>query len=340
MKVLFVHHNQPDYLAESLFHGLRTLLGTNCVDVPRYDSMYAPLKERIKSKLRGNGFTLYGLLKDIPELAESRFFWRKDLDDYDLIIIGQIWLQWELFWELSSVVDSRKLVILDGHDIPAFFPYSSIGWRLRRYPWSYLTQISRFKYFKRELIGGGYSYGLDKFLPHQFHNWIPLPKNAIPISFSIPQEKISKVDIKQKKNIFNSHIVDSEITECINDIFNKEKSSSYLFYSETEYYDDLKQARFGITTKRSGWDCLRHYELAANGCVLCFRDLDLKPNTCAPHGLTSSNCIIYHSFDELKTKIASIKMNEYVNLQKMTYKWIYQNTTVYRAEYFLNICNF
>ena len=35
MKVLYFHHNQPDYLAESLLHRLRTLLGKNCVDVPR-----------------------------------------------------------------------------------------------------------------------------------------------------------------------------------------------------------------------------------------------------------------------------------------------------------------
>ena len=59
MKVLYLHHNQPDYLAESLLHGLRTLLGKNCVDVPRYDSMYTPITDKMRSKLRGNGFTLF-----------------------------------------------------------------------------------------------------------------------------------------------------------------------------------------------------------------------------------------------------------------------------------------
>ena len=37
------------------------------------------------------------------------------------------------------------------------------------------------------------------------------------------------------------------------------------------------RSRFGVTTKKSGWDCMRHYELAASGCVPCFRDLEEKP---------------------------------------------------------------
>jgi hypothetical protein len=283
MKVLFIHHNQPDYLAESIFHGLRTLLGKNCVDIPRYDSMYAPLTERLKSKLRGNGFTLYGLLEDIPELSEERFFWQKNLELYDLIIIGNIWFQWELFCKLTSLVDANKLVVLDGIDAPGIFPYT---WHLRKYPWSYFTPIWRFKYFKRELMGEGNSYGLAKLLPRYLRQWIPLPKNAIRASFSIPQEKIWKGDISEKTKDFPAYIVDPEVANNVyGSFYAAAGSDQYVFSSEDEYYNDLRQSRFGITTKRGGWDCLRHYELAASGCVLCFRELDLKPTTCAPHGL-------------------------------------------------------
>ena len=49
--------------------------------------------------------------------------------------------------------------------------------------------------------------------------------------------------------------------------------TSYAFEDEHAYYEDLRRARYGITVKRAGWDCLRHYELAANGCVPCFRAL-------------------------------------------------------------------
>lgn len=333
MKVLFLHHNQPDYLAESLFHGLRTLLRQNCVDVPRYDSMYVPLTDKIRSKLRGYGFTLYGLLEDIPELAEARYFWQADLNYYDLIVVANIERQWPLFWELSSLVSPEKLVILDGGDAPRLFPYTSFKELLKR-PLSLFTPVSGVKYFKRELLGEGYSYGLDQFLPRQVHQWIPKPQNTIPIAFSIPQEKIWEEDGILRTKDFPLHIVDSEVSMHV-----PGTSGQYAFRSEAEYYKDLRQSRFGVTTKRAGWDCLRHYELAANGCVLCFRDLDLKPETCAPHGLNEQNCIIYHSFEELKEKISTLTDEDYYHLQKMTYRWISANTTVERAKYFLQNCS-
>lgn len=337
MKVLFLHENRPDYLAESLFHGLRALLGRDCVDAPRYDSMYAPLTPRLKSKLRGHGFTLYGLLEEIPELAEDRYFWRKDYESYDLIVIANIWEQWGLFWDLSSVVKPEKLVVLDGYDSAAFFPYWPTG--LRRHPWSYFVPISRFKYFKRELISEGYSYGLDRLFPSRIRSWMPLPKNSMQISFSIPEEKISRNDVDARTRMFPTHLVDEEVAAQVKDaVFSATGSDELFFTNEDEYYADLRQSRFGVTVKRAGWDCLRHYELAASGCVLCFRDLDKKPITCAPHGLSESNCIIYHDYTELKGRISSMGSQEYLALQEKTYQWIESNTTVARAKQFLLDC--
>jgi len=97
-------------------------------------------------------------------------------------------------------------------------------------------------------------------------------------------------------------------------------------------------SKFGITTKRGGWDCLRHYELAANGCVLCFRDLDAKPELCAPHGLSPANCINYQSVNELTAKLNALTDADYARLQKNTYQWIYQNTTKTHAQDFINEC--
>lgn len=337
MRVLFLHDNQPEYLAEGLFHGLRSLLGRDCVDVPRYDSMYAPLTNHLKSKQRGNAFTLYGLLDDIPDLAGLRSSWKRDLAYYDLIIIGNIWLQSSLYWELSSILDPMKLAILDGSDYPFFFPYASLGWRLRNNPRSYFTPVRRSKYFKRELIGGTSVYSLDRFLPAFTKKWNYIPKNATPISFSIPAEKIYHARGETRLKDFPLHIVDPDVASHIKRAFFSEVGSDkYIFSSEEGYYGDLRNSRYGITMKRAGWDCLRHYELAANGCVLCFKDLDLKPDTCAPHGLSKSNCIIYHSYEELKDRISSISESEYHNLQGETYEWIKKNTTLARAQEFLN----
>jgi hypothetical protein len=37
------------------------------------------------------------------------------------------------------------------------------------------------------------------------------------------------------------------------------------------------RARFAYTQKKGGWDCLRHYEIMANGCIPIFRGLDQCP---------------------------------------------------------------
>ncbi len=107
--------------------------------------------------------------------------------------------------------------------------------------------------------------------------------------------------------------------------------TSYAFEDEQDYYEDLRRARYGITVKRAGWDCLRHYELAANGCVPCFRDLRHKPPRCAPHGLDESNCVEYDSYDELMRRLEQIDEPRYRSLQEGALRWARANSTVSRA---------
>lgn len=42
---------------------------------------------------------------------------------------------------------------------------------------------------------------------------------------------------------------------------------------EEAYYRQYREARFGLTWKKGGWDCLRHYEILANGAIPVFRGL-------------------------------------------------------------------
>ncbi len=302
--------------------------------------MYMPLSSNMRDKLRGNGFTLYGLLPDIPELVEARFFWENEINSYDYIIIAGFARQWHQVMKLSPVVHPNKLILLDGEDYSACFPFIAMKRRLLKdYPLSFLTPVWKYKCFKRELIGGGDSYGLlAKLLPPALRKNIPIPENLIPISFSIPQEKITLIDSSKKEKDFPVYIVDSEVSENIQDsFFGSLGAEQYSFTKEEDYYNDLKKSRYGITTKRAGWDCLRHYELAANGCVLCFRDLHLKPETCAPHGLNETNCISYSSWADLKSKAEAVAEEQYTKLQKNTYKWINEQTTLMRAKQFLEI---
>jgi len=49
---------------------------------------------------------------------------------------------------------------------------------------------------------------------------------------------------------------------------------TYIYNTEEEYYKDYQRSYYAITTKKGGWDCMRHYEILANGCIPYFVDLE------------------------------------------------------------------
>jgi hypothetical protein len=80
-----------------------------------------------------------------------------------------------------------------------------------------------------------------------------------PIGFSIPETKIVK-KIPLKDQDFACVIPG--------------KLQTYIFEREADYYQDYQRSYYAITCKKGGWDCLRHYEILANGCIPYFLDLD------------------------------------------------------------------
>lgn len=100
-------------------------------------------------------------------------------------------------------------------------------------------------YFKRELLGA--------------------PSDVFPITFGIPKEKI--VESVPRKFKARAHIIPGDI-------------STYIFFKESEYYKDYQESKYAITSKKAGWDCLRHYEILANGCIPYFPYIEeCPPNT-------------------------------------------------------------
>ena len=99
-------------------------------------------------------------------------------------------------------------------------------------------------YFKRELLDN---------VP-KFH----------PIHFAIPSQKIRK---KVNPNLLTQHFASSIPYH----------DDGYKFTVEQEYYDDYYNAKFGITMKKAGWDCMRHYEIMANACIPIFINFDNCP---------------------------------------------------------------
>lgn len=59
-------------------------------------------------------------------------------------------------------------------------------------------------------------------------------------------------------------------------------ASNHLFRAgeEKSYYNMYRDSMFAVTKRKGGWDCLRHYEIVANGCIPVFEDLeDCPPDT-------------------------------------------------------------
>ena len=217
--------------------------------------------------------------------------------------------------------NQRALAILDGDDDERFYPNS--GTRIRHFgptrSLKHLINHSNTTYFKREWTRMTY----------------PWPYNCQikPIAFSIPSEKIIESPTS-KKSLFPSHIVDKEVAKFVN------AQISYAFTMEADYRQNLAESRFGITTKRGGWECLRHYEIAASATIPCFKDLTSKPKSCAPHGLVDGvNCISYSNTQNLMRRIKQISKQEEENMREAALAWARISSTQVRAHELLKAMN-
>lgn len=104
-----------------------------------------------------------------------------------------------------------------------------------------------------------------------YQNW--LKSSIFPLSYCIPDECIANPDEVLKKK-----------TDLIAPLIPGQQNT-YQFgpTMEKEYNEMYQKSLFAHTMKKGGWDCLRHYEILANGCIPIFKDLD----NCPPHILTT-----------------------------------------------------
>ena len=251
MKVLYIpiideshiHSAQAgDYQADSLFHGLRCLLGEDVVDGYKMWHLYKSLKDtpEIIPQLWGKGFTVYGLLPDAN--IDRDDIGRKIINHYyDYLIMpihhtlnGRYDRVLELLESIKLYYNKDELIIVDGWD------RSDINKDIANHG----------IYFKRELF--------------DFYSDI-----ALPISFSIPEEKIC--DPLEKSFDFAPLV-----PNCVG-----LHQDSYIYDNEEDYYNAYRTSYFGYTCKKGrdemineGWDCMRHYEILACGCVPFFTDIE------------------------------------------------------------------
>jgi len=327
-RVLFWASDSCDYLSDTLVHGLSLILGDRLVETPRRDPLYSDFPDEWRAEQYGRGFTLYsGSLEPIPvDRSGSRE--RLAAGEFDLLVVGDIWRSYGAFADLLVLAGDTPVAVVDGSDSEAPVPYAPAWWR-RPGTWFLPRPHRHATYFKRELSPR------TRWFRSYLTNPISRrpPSSMRPISFGIPEHFVlDEIPVKTKD--FPAHVVDPEVAAAVG------AASSYAFDDEDAYYEDLRASRFGVTTKREGWDCMRHYELAASGCVLCFRDLGSKPSASAPHGLDGSNAVSYTDSSDLLAKLDDLTEDDTSELQRAALRWAREHTTRAVASRFLTSLGF
>ncbi|MDQ4041409.1 MAG: glycosyltransferase family 1 protein, partial [Actinomycetota bacterium] len=231
------------------------------------------------------------------------------------------------FTEWMPRLRGQRVAVIDGSDRVEPYPFAGRWWRMPR--WWLVPRAHRgATFFKREITPMTYWFATYLLVPGRLARRLGVLRGMRPLAFSIPEEKILD-EPPPKDKLLASHVVDEEVAARMGG------STGYAFSSEEEYFADLRRSRYGITTKRAGWDALRHYEMAANGCVPCFRALERKPPLCAPHGLDETNCVPYADARDLEQRLARIDDQRYAELQAGALAWARANSTTERARQFL-----
>ncbi|MEX6689942.1 hypothetical protein QTN47_20710 [Danxiaibacter flavus] len=343
MNILFLHSGIPNYVTDGLFHGLRSINGINVVDIPRIDYMYTDASCKDLEKTGSKGNTLYHLLTEAEEIKGMRTYWQADLDDYDFIIFNDIFHLCDQFHYIyNSLKPSKRnsICIIDGYDAASMFPFIRNSFNLKIRPWSYFYKTKKVKYFKREFVDVASLFGLSKECFPRCHKLFSKifnrPVKLFPISMSIPEEHVEYIPMAEKSTTFIRYNVDEELGDLLPNTTVAELGKwQPAFSNQQQYYDEIRNSMFGITAKRAGWDCLRHYEYAAKGAILCFKNLEKKDPLCAPLALNETNCIPYSGKTDLLSKITKMSFAQLQDIQAEQYKWVNEHTTKNAAYRFL-----
>lgn len=147
-----------------------------------------------------------------------------------------------------------------------------------------------------------------------------------PLSYCIPDDCIitdeeHDVILKENKKV-----------KLISDIVpNGERKYKFGYNEEKEYNQQYRDSWFAYTQKKGGWDCLRHYEIMANGCIPTFNNLE----NCPTHTLTSFPKELILEANQFIGN--NTKMQEY---SKLILKYMREHcSTSAASKYFINTLN-
>ncbi len=232
-----------------------------------------------------------------------------DIDEnVDLIFIDTLHVYGQLKRELEkfSKISNKYIIMHDTTIDEIYGECMRLNWDIEG-----MSKITNFPYHE---LTKGLKFAIDEFLENN-NDWVIHEvfinnngltvlkrienhnKKLLPISFSIPEEKICKdIDISIKTKI-------EAYVKPLND-----RSQKYKYDKEEDYYNDLKASFFAHTSKRNGWDSMRHYEILANNCIPYFGDL----NECPKNILCFYPKELIKESNNLYQKVKDLDMNDFV----------------------------
>ena len=95
-----------------------------------------------------------------------------------------------------------------------------------------------------------------------------------PLTFGIPAKHVQ--DVVQPKGRELSTVVPGDWSTYAY-MPREDQTPQQRSQLERDYYIDMQRSFFGLTWKKGGWDCLRHLELLASGCLPLFTDIARAP---------------------------------------------------------------
>lgn len=237
MKILYISKGESaDFLCDTLFHGLRTLLGPDVVDVER---LWFTYENGFENRIPWH--TFYGLLPDDRDVDRTDISSKIRNRYFDFIFYGSVHRCRFFLPEVLEIYPTSKIVFIDGEDDFDLFAFQRIEIQnMFSDPPGYTIPKTEF-YFKRELSHSGL---------------------AIPIQFSIPKEKIV-TKIPEKTRLMAP--------------MDPRDRSTYKYPTQAGYFAQYSDSCFGVTMKKGGWDCARHYEIIAAGAIPYFENLEECP---------------------------------------------------------------
>ena len=306
MKILYVNdwsvgsefsasNTGNSYMCDMIFHGARSLFGTDCIDSTRawymYDDSYV---DTARHKLYGLGFN-YAAKLPVVKIDRSSLR-EKILDRYfDLIIYGMGRQRLKPYWDdVIKVYKREQIVLIDGNDRGNILLNDSL--------------VEKALYFKREFVTPS--------------KW---PKGVLPLSYSIPK----------------SQVVTTPVQKLGKDQFvSPPNHGEYGFRNEEEYNKNYQKSMFALTRQKLGWDCFRHYEIVANGCIPIFYKYSSIPDSIMTTWDRSLFRDAYKLMWDTKSQNTRVLTRYYRDLAAaFTDQMLKRQTTEKAVEYILNHVN-